>query len=462
MTTIQAGPPTSCSRCWATMDRAERFCGHCGSPRPAAVAGHPPAAVPPPVSRPRHAAPDVEVAVDDAVTAPIAIPGPRVRPDQPRPGVVGDTAVVAPPAWASWAAAAGIAIVGLVSLLSSFDLYFLRSGDSAASLPIALANAVIPIGVAVLAALGVRALLAGAADASALAGVVVGAATTSAVMSGSGQGLGVIAGLATLVAAVGVLVLVSTDGDRDPLTAARLVILVTGVGALAAAARSLLEVAAYSGSGVSVFGALLWLGVGSALLAARTVLWPQRIARLVVAAAFLADLVAVLCANDGEASGALLLGLHLAVVVLLFLPAPARARFGEAPLPGLVSARDSVRAMLARSLGSRAETGRAMSAARPGLAAALALLPAWAWVAIGFGAVIAITGASIYFSHSTAADACTIVSGKHLSLVRDTPACDAAFGGQSTGEMIMGVGVLVALAPIRLVSWWQEKSSSKS
>lgn len=53
-----------------------------------------------------------------------------------------------------------------------------------------------------------------------------------------------------------------------------------------------------------------------------------------------------------------------------------------------------------------------------------------------------------------------MVGGKHFALVKDTPACDAAFHGEDTGQMIMGVGVLVALAPFRLVAWRQKMSST--
>ncbi|WP_157647306.1 hypothetical protein [Actinomycetospora chiangmaiensis] len=384
------------------------------------------------------------------MTEPIALPRHRHRapePDAPASSPMASTAS-ATPVWLPWLLIGGLAAIGLAALYSAF-----AGLSSSGTVAAGLLGGVILLGVTVLVGLAMRAVLIEAREAAALGGVVAGAALIAALASATGEGLGILAGLGGVVVAVGAVALASTGSDHDPLAAARLVGPVAGVGFVVLALREAVELASSTGSGGlgSIVGSLL-AGVG--LVAARYAVEPARISRIITTVAAVLGLIAVASSGVGDAAGWLCVGLALGVVALLFLPGPARVAAGEEPLPGLVSMRDSVRGLLDHVSSERTTT---TGAPTPAVVELLRIVPWWFWITLVVGIVVAVAGLSEASTYDAAAKACTVVPGRSISIVRDTPECDAAFAGQDHGKMIAALGGLIALGPIVAVTWVKEK-----
>lgn len=431
MTATQAGPPTACAQCWAVLGRHDRFCGVCGAGRGVPLQGSGAAdgfidPVTEPIALPRHGA--AEPGADRAAPSPAT--------------------AVNPPAWVLWPLIGGLVAIGLSALYSGF-----AGLSSGAGVAVGLLNAVVLIGLTVLSGLAVCAVLNGTRDAAAVSGVVAGAGLTSALGSAAGQGLGLLAAVGVLVTGAGTALLASVGADHDPLAAARRIGPVAGAGFLVLALRETLEVGSYSSGSGSVWGIGGSLLAGVGLVAARYAIGPPRRARVVIAVAAVLGLIAVTSANGSEASGWLVLGTTLGVVVLLYLAGPSRLAVGKAPLPGLVSMRESVRRLLAYA----APSNRDADAGAPALIGLLRIVPWWFWVTLAVGIVVVLTGSSEYYAHAADAKACTVVDTSPISIVRDTPACDAAFAGQDHGTMIMSLGGLIALGPICAYVWLKDK-----
>lgn len=404
----------------------------------------------------------------DPPTVPIPLPraGRHRRPKEPAPPTTPGTTTPdeqparIPPRAVSWALAAGSAAIGIGALVAIVGALPDGGEDSyPTSVLVAVLRAVVLLGTAGLAA-GIAwstvaalrpstrpappGVVPSPAAVPALAASLAGAVLLAGAVSVDGQGLGVLVGIAAFVVLAAVAVRWSgTSGD--PIAATRVLLPAVAVGCAIGALRALVEFAGGRAPG-GMIGAVLLLAT-AAVVGWRRPASSGRRRRAVLAAAVVPHLLGLAAASSGDATGWVVLGLHLAVVAILFATAPGRARCGQEPLPGLVSLRRNLAGVLS-------SPGVAAPGTSGELAALLRRIPAWILLSVAAGAVVFVVGAVIAGGWSSETSSCTVAGGKRFALVEDTPECNAAFAGAGQGKTVMAVGALIVGGPV----WWATRT----